>query len=164
MSSILGLDETKAKLRSYGHYLDQRLAEAVEQGARDFQADLVATAPVKDGDVRAALASPDGLRIRNGGKASVRAEVGFLTSAQKRQAFYAFFVEFGTKGYVRGQKRFAGKYKRSGRSRWTKVRRNIPPRPAHPFFRPAYVALKRNMERLRQEAHALALYDMMRGR
>lgn len=162
MSAITGADRALSRLETWRKALDARLGEAVETAARQMQADLVDMAPVKEGDLKRALASPDALRVRGSGR-RIRAEVGFLTSAQKRQAFHAFFVEFGTKGYVKGARRYAGKRK-GGRERWNKVRRDIPARPAHPFFRPAMINLKRNLERLRAEAHARALADAVAGR
>lgn len=163
-STIQGASAVSRKLASYQAYLDKRLAVAVEEAARQMQRDLVMLAPARSGRLRAALASQDAIRIKGAGTANVRAEVGFITAEQKRQAFHAFFIEFGTKGYVRGQRRYAGKAKKSGRERWQKINRNIPARPAHPFFRPAFLALRRNLDRLRAEAHALALMDMMRGK
>jgi HK97 gp10 family phage protein len=161
VSGVVGLEAVKAKLSTYDLYLAKRLDEAIEQEARAFQADLVASAPVKDGDLRAALASPDAIRIKRKGGNSV-IEVGFLTTAQKKQGFHAFFVEFGTKGYAKGQKRFSGKTKR-GYARFSKIKRDIPARPAHPFWRPAFARLVERLKVARARAHALALADMARG-
>ena len=162
MSSVVGASAVKSVFQRFEEALARRLADAVETAARQMQEDLVAMAPVKEGDLKAALADEGAVRITGAGTPEVRAEVGFLTAEQKRRAFHAFFVEFGTKGYVKGQRRFAGKIK--GKARMNRIHRNIPPRPAHPFFRPAYMNLKRNLERLRAEAHARALVDALAGR
>lgn len=160
-SGIAGLDAVKGRLASYEAALRARMDEAIERAAKEFQADLVALAPAKSGDLRAALSSTDAVQIERT-DAGLKVTVGFLSTAQKKKAFHGFFVEFGTKGYKAGQKRFAGKTKRGDR-RMVKVKRDIPARPAHPFFRPAVINLLRNLERLRREAHALALLDMVRG-
>jgi len=163
-SAIIGATLVKSRFAAYEEAVKLRLAEAVVTAAQQMQADLVATAPIKDGDLKAALASSDAVRVSSPGTSRVRAQVGFLTREQKKRAFHAFFVEFGTKGYVKGEKRFAGVARRTGRRKMQKVKRNIPARPAHPFFRPAYIRLKRNLEILRAEAHARALADVFVGR
>jgi hypothetical protein len=164
MSGVVGAGAVKSRLAAFEERLVVRLAEAVAESAHLMQDDLVALVPVFSGRIKEELASPDAIEITNPGTASVRAKVGFLTAAQKRAAFHAFFVEFGTKGYVRGQTRFAGRPRRSGRDRWQKVKVDIPARPAHPFFRPAYLNLKRNLERLRAEAFARAATDALTGK
>lgn len=167
MSGIVGLDALRERLSAYDEHLARRLNAAIERAAREFQADLVATCPVDQGDLRTALASPDGIRIRTrGGMTSI--EVGLLTAEQKKLGFYAFFVEFGTKGYAKGDKRFAGRTKARARSsagnvRMAKVNRDIPARPAHPFWRPAFARLVERLQVYRAEAHTLALMDMGSG-
>lgn len=161
MSGVVGLVEVEKKLARFDDLLAVRLAEAIEACAREFQADLVATCPVSEGDLRQALSSPDAVRVKRG-RDGVTIEVGLITPEQKKLAFYAFFVEFGTKGYSAGQRRFSGKTKR-GQARFTRIKRDIPARPAHPFFRPAFVRLVERLRVARAEAYALALRDMAMG-
>jgi hypothetical protein len=164
MSEVIGADDVHRRLDIWQRAVERRLAEAVVTAGTQMQRDLVALAPVRDGDLRAALGSEDGLRITQKPRTGTRVEVGFLTATQKKRAFHGFWVEFGTKGYVKGQKRFSGRAKGTGRVKLRKMSRSVPPRPAYPYFRPAWLNLKRNLERLRAEAHARALADAVAGR
>ncbi len=159
MSHVAGLEAVKAKLARLDSLVAKRLDAAVEAGARQMRADMVALAPARTGRLRRLLASDEALGlIRRGG--SLRAEVGFRTRNLRKQGYVYYFVETGTKGYEAGSRRSAG-YDKRGRKRYARIRRTVPARPAQPFFRPALVNLKRNMARLRKEAWAKAAADMM---
>lgn len=162
MSHIAGLDTLKAKLASLDEYVGKRLDDAVEEGARQMQQDLVSLAPHRTGKLKSLMASDDALRVRQrAGRRQV--SVGFNTAEMKKAGFMYFFVETGTKGYEAGWQRSAGRDKK-GRKRYRRVRRNIPARPAQPFFRPALARLRANMARLRAEAWARGAADMALGR
>lgn len=159
MSAVAGLERVKSRLARLGEFANERLEQAIEQGAKKMQSDMVAIAPRRTGKLRSLLASNDALRvIRSRGK--TRAEVGFRTPAMRKAGFMYFFVETGTKGYEAGWQRRAGTDKR-GRKRYQRIKRRVPARPAQPFFRPALVNLQRNMARLRKEAWARAAGDML---
>ena len=162
MSAVVGLDAVKGKLSSLDRLVKQRLDEAVEAGARQMQSDMVALVPRRTGRLVSALQSDDAVRLRRR-SSGVEASVGFNTPSQKKKGYYGFWVETGTKGYVAGQFRSAGVDKR-GRKRNQRIKRNVPSRPAQPFFRPALINLRRNMARLRNEAWSRASMDMMLGR
>ncbi len=162
MSLVEGLDKVKQKLAKLDQLAAARLDQAVEIGARQMQTDLVSYAPRRTGKLKSLLQSDEALRITRA-RGKLKAQVGFNTPRMKKLGFMYFFVETGTKGYEAGWQRNAG-YDKRGRRRYKRVRRNIPARPAQPYFRPALANLKRNMERLRKEAWAKAGADMMLGR
>ncbi len=161
MSAVEGLAVVQGKLDRLKAAAQRRLEEAAERGGRQMQTDMVALAPRRTGKLRSLLASDEAMRVvRKGGE--MRVEVGFRSKRLAKEGFKYFFVETGTKGYVAGQKRSAG-YDKRGRKREQRVKRNIPARPAQPFFRPALANLKRNMERWRKEAWAKAAADVLVG-
>lgn len=161
MSGIEGLAKLQGRLDRLQELAKDRLDKAVETGGRQMREDMVALAPSRTGNLRAVLGSEDALKFKKGSK-GLEVSVGFVSKKLKRDAFYALFVETGTKGYVAGQTRAAGTDKK-GRKRVQRIKRNIPARPAQPFFRPALANLKRNMDKLRKEAWAKAAGDMLLG-
>lgn len=158
MSAITGLDAVKAKLKRLDQLAQAHLEKAAETGGRAMQADLMSYAPRRTGKLRRLLGSSDALRVRKI-RGQIRVEVGFITPAMKKAGFMYFFVETGTKGYEAGWHRSAG-YDKRGRKRYSKVKRNIPARPAQPFFRPAVANLRVRMVTLRKEAWAKAAAEL----
>lgn len=158
MSGVIGLAALDARLKSYQEAVAKRLDKAVETAAKQMQRDLVSLAPNRTGKLRHGLASDEAIKIETKAGRAL-AMVGFLTKDLQKQHFTAYFVEFGNKAFQKGERRAAGRDKK-GRQRDRKVTRNVPARPARPFFRPALKMLRENMVRLRREAHALALADM----
>ena len=109
------------------------LAKALDESIRIVQATAINLAPTRTGRLRKALASPSAIGRRKGG---TEVEFGLRTKALQKKAFYAPFVEYGTKAYSAGGLRFRGTTA-AGTGRYRKVKRNIPARPARPFLRPA---------------------------
>lgn len=159
MSAVEGLEKLESKLSRLDELVKARLDAAIERGAKQMQADMVDLAPKRTGKLRSLIASDEFVRITRA-KGETKAQVGFRTAALKKAGFMYFFVETGTKGYEAGWQRNAGRDKR-GRKRYQRVKRNIPARPAQPFFRPALMNLRANMAKWRKEAWALAVADMM---
>lgn len=161
-TTIRGAGSVLERLTVYERAVNARLDAMVVTAAKQAQADMVALSRVNKGDQRAALESDDAIHIETK-RGRTRASVGFITNAQKKRAFHAFFNEFGTKEYQAGQKRFSGRDKRRGTPKFRKVKRHVPARPAYPWFRPAVAMLRQNVYRLRREAHVGALGDMAKA-
>ncbi|MDZ4843864.1 MAG: hypothetical protein SH859_17210 [Hyphomicrobium aestuarii] len=140
MSRIEGLSGIEARLESLGVRITSRVDQWVVDEVVACQAEAVDLCPVHTGKARSLLAAPSAVR-RVGKGASAR-----VVFAAPSGAYYLKFVEFGTKAYVPGVNRRAGKDKR-GKQRFRKVSRGVPARRAYPFFRPAvanmFVRLRR---------------------
>jgi HK97 gp10 family phage protein len=127
---------------------------AAEQAAKLVQAEVVARVPVRTGNAKAWLASPEALgKLRKAGGW----RFGLITPDLRKNAHYLIFVEYGTKGYTRGQTRtYTSK---GGKVRTKKVARTVPARPAHPFFRPGVDAARGKVKTMITQAMADALKD-----
>lgn len=174
MSNIEGLDALKDKLGSFeGHY-KSFMNERLEAAVLELQRDTAARVPVDTGQGRDTILMPDAIRRDGAGTPNPRWTFGFLTDAMKKRAYYLFWVEFGTKAYRKGEKRVAGRTRAAagvrprhlleeygigqayGRAvKYKKLRRDVPARPAQPFFRPAAADF---MVRLRQTRTLAEIY------
>jgi len=143
---IEGIDQFKAALKRFEDEVALGIEDAVEAEVKAMQRETADLVPVDEGTGRATLLLPEAIRIEKSpdgpGK---RIVFGFITEGMKKAAYYLFWVEFGTKGYARGERRVAGKTKR-GLLKFKKVKRDVPPRPAQPFWRPAEANLWRRLE------------------
>ena len=116
---------------------------AVEEAARAVQAEVVARVPVRTGKAKAWLASPEALgKLHKDGAW----RFGLITPELRRNAHYLIFVEYGTKGYARGALR--SYVTKGGKVRTQRVKKAVPARPAHPFFRPGVDAARARVSRL----------------
>lgn len=155
MSSILGAETLIARLKTFDQIAAEQVEKHMDGEMERFQRQLVDTVPVDSGEARSAIESPDLIRVR-GRAGSKRWKLSLAATRDiARRTYYLFWVEFGTKGYVAGSRRRAGVTKR-GRLKQKRVKRNIPPRPAQPFFRPALVAFLRRVSSRRQVAQIMA--------
>ncbi len=118
--------------------LEANVKEANEQAAKIIQEEVVARCPVKTGKLRSLFASSDA--IQSSWKYRGGFVFGLVTPQLKGDGYYARFVEYGTKGYHKGELRYAGRDKKTGRIKWKKMKRAILSHPAHPFFRPGVAA------------------------
>jgi len=157
------------------------IVDALAQAGTLIQATAVELVPRDSGNLAEVLNRPEGIKIDEG---QMRLEVGFITPQQKKDGWYAHFVEFGTKGYKAGWKRIAGRTRAGkgirratpgtaqfdpnnprarllgGGVKLRTVARDVPARPARPFLRPA---MELNVGRLR-ELHGKALVtSVLRG-
>lgn len=143
---IEGIQQFRDGLRKFEDEVALGIESGLEAEVREMQREAADLVPVDEGTGRATLLLPEAIRVEKSpdgpGK---RVVFGFITPAMKRAAYYLFWVEFGTKGYAAGDRRVAGKSK-SGRTKFTKVKRTVPPRPAQPFWRPAEANLWRRLE------------------
>ncbi len=110
---------------------------ANKQAALIIQAEVVQRVPVKTGKLRDMFASSEA--IQESWKYPGGYVFGLATGRLKSDGFYAQFVEYGTKGYSKGEFRYAGT-RPNGKVKLKKVKKGVPARPAHPFFRPGVAA------------------------
>lgn len=131
---VLGLEQARKRLQG----LDAEVAKELEivLGAEmpKLQKGIVALVPVDEGDLRDLLASAEALEAQADKFGYFTTwRFGFITTRLCRDGWYGFFVEFGTRAYKAGQKRFNGWKK--GRRTFRRVSRNVPARPAQSFMR-----------------------------
>lgn len=146
MSRIEGLEQFRQNLKKFEDEVANGVEQTLEVEVRTMQQEAADLVAVDSGTGRETLLKEEAIRTEQSpdgpGK---RIVFGFITDAMKKAAYYLFWVEVGTKGYTAGERRLAGKTKR-GRQKFKKVRRNVPPRPAQPFWRPAEANLWRRLE------------------
>lgn len=133
-SRVVGGPKLRQKLKKAPETIRAGVAAAIEESIKDVQRRAVALAPVDTGNLRDTLASKQAIGIKDKG---MRAEFGLRTKSIRKRAYYAHFVEFGTKGYKAGDKRLSGKTAK-GKDRYQRVSTDVPARPAQPFMRPAF--------------------------
>lgn len=157
-SFLSGVQSLVARLDAYDAAVKRNMDEmVVRAGARYMQEQIVSRVPVRRGNLRSYLSAAEAVAFKQGAS-GLTATVGFLTPAAKKKTFYAFFVEYGTKGYTAGESRRAGKAK-NGRQRFQKLKRSVPARPARPFFRPALAATSQYLKAQRGLAHLRAALE-----
>lgn len=117
MSRVRGARVLRRKLQNIDPEVTRGVREAMEAGAETVRQAAIRLVPRDTGNLARILAEPRAVGRKSGG---FKTEVGFRTKRQRRDGWYAGFVEFGTKGSPGGRRR-----------------RRIPPRRAQPFLRPA---------------------------
>lgn len=118
MSRVRGARRLRRTLQRIDPEVTKGVREAMEAGAETVRQAAIRLVPRDTGNLARILAEPRAVGRKSGG---FKTEVGFRTKRQRRDGWYAGFVEFGTKGSPGGRRR----------------RRRIPPRRAQPFLRPA---------------------------
>lgn len=101
----------------------REIADALLDGAKAIQADAAERVAVRTGNLKKHLLARGAIAVLRKG---LQVKFGIRGMKAARNAFYAGFVEFGTKG-------FSGTDKRGRRMK-------IPPMAARPYLRPAYNA------------------------
>ncbi|MGB4107770.1 MAG: HK97-gp10 family putative phage morphogenesis protein [Alphaproteobacteria bacterium] len=113
-------------LRQLPDHVTEELREDIAWVAQQVEAGAKQRAPKDTGTLVKYLTS----KVRGDG---LSAHIGFRTKTAKRKAFYAHFIEFGTKGYDPGDTRKTGKSKTT-----KKISRRVVAQPARPFLYPAF--------------------------
>ena len=157
MSHISGFEQLERQMRALENAAAKRLDEAIPEVGEEMRQDMVTHVRRRTGHLAEVMQRDDFVKKFQSRRNGVSVEVGFRTSEIRREARYAFYLEFGTKRNETGGRRFAGK--KNGRDRMKRVKRGNPARPAHPFYRPAYARMIENMRQRRQRAWAMALTD-----
>lgn len=126
----------RAALRNLPEAARREIAQSLEQVARRMQVDAVVRAPMRTGRLRRALAAKAAIGKRRKG---LEVTFGLRTRGLQKRAFYAPFVEHGTRAYEAGSHRLRG-VNRQNEAKYRRMNRRVPARPARPFFRPAVEA------------------------
>ncbi|MBZ9943441.1 HK97 gp10 family phage protein [Mesorhizobium sp. BR1-1-13] len=130
--TILGLAKLNAKLKALPKAAETAIKAAMAQGADEIIALMKSLVPVDSGDLKDSIAwtwgkAPKGA-LSLGTVTSVDGKLIITIYAGNADAYYARWVEFGTKAHIAGG-RFAGA--------------QIPAVPAHPFFFVSFRALRK---------------------
>lgn len=115
------------------------MRSTVLQIATNIAKDAKINAPVLSGNLKKAIKAKRKKSEPNTPTSVVYIEQG---KDSKNDAFYWRFVEFGTRGYSKGDRRGGGN---------GKAKRNIPARPPTPFIYPAKVKARANMPQMLRE-------------
>ena len=139
-SRVRGVDALKDRLTKAGDRLDFEMAAANEQAALIMQRSVVPRVPVKTGATRDAFA--DSAAIGQSRKYKGGWVFGLITKALRGRGYKARWLEYGTKGYRSGERRVYLRRNAKGElvEAKVKIKRDIPARPARPFFRPGVEA------------------------
>lgn len=123
--SYADVNRVRRMFRALPKAISQEVRTVVEETAKAIERDAKAFAPAETGDLRRSISSKVG---RDG----FTAQIGIRGKRAQRRAYYAHFVEFGTRAYSPGQVRGA-----SGSKTTHKVRKVVAARRAQPFLYPA---------------------------
>lgn len=180
-SKIIGADGMIQTFVEMPDHLRAELGEVLIDAGQLIQQTAVTLVPRDSGNLAEVLNRPEGIKIDT---AAIRLEVGLITPQQKKDGWYAHFVEFGTKGYKAGWKRIAGRTRAGkgirrategtaqfdpnnprarilgGTAKWRTVNRDVPARPARPFLRPA---MEMNFDKLRELHKQALIRSVLRG-
>lgn len=121
----------RIKLRRILTETDSNIRGAMQDSANLLQKEIVRNAPVDSGNLRDSITA---FVAKNG----LRAEVGLRGKKAKRDAFYARFIEFGSKGHKVSTRKGVLS---DGNNTFGKSA-DIPAMPARPFIQPAWDAKK----------------------
>ncbi|QKC99180.1 HK97-gp10 family putative phage morphogenesis protein [Mesorhizobium sp. NZP2298] len=130
--TILGLASLNKKLKALPKAAEVAISAAMAKGADEMVALMKSLVPVDSGELRDSIAwtwgnAPKGA-LAIGTVTSTDGKLTITIYAGDSEAFYARWVEFGTKAHIAGGK-FAGA--------------QIPAIPAHPFFFVSFRALRK---------------------
>lgn len=154
---IRNLAAVKAKLAKLPPGVQVAVKKANEQNADDMVGLAQRLVPRRTGALAASI-----------GKEAGGTDLSVQVVAGNSEAFYARFVEFGTRSGTAGETADFSKKQTlergtEGQSRSRKVKRTHPGTPAQPFFFPAYRALRRSMKSKVTRASNKAIKDAVSG-
>lgn len=123
--SYVKVDRVRRFLRRLPEDVRAPISDVIKKTSDAILLDAQTSVPQKTGTLKRALSakqSRDGMTV----------QIGIRGKRAQRKAFYAAFVEFGTRGYS------AGETRRTRNSKTTKkISRRVPARRARPFLYPA---------------------------
>jgi hypothetical protein len=156
-SRIIGLDKFAAEMNRKVQDADLGMAAANREAALVMQRHVVPKVPVRTGATRDAFADPAAVGLSREFKGGWR--FGLITHALRKKGYKAKWIEFGTKGYSKGEKRSYPRLDKKGRPTIakTKIGREIPARAAQPFFRPGIEAARQEIAAVYRAAIERAL-------
>lgn len=135
MAKVGGVDRLKRKLQAIPEVARTEIAKAMEESAAEIVKFARGLAPVEDGDLQRSIGwtwgdAPKGAIVLGSVRASKTGNMVITIYAGDDRAFYARWVEFGTKPHENGGL-FTGS--------------EHPGTAAQPFFYPAYRAVRRSV-------------------
>ncbi|MDY6960313.1 MAG: hypothetical protein SV862_00220 [Pseudomonadota bacterium] len=159
-SKVSGIAALERRLSYIADAAHEQLDAANLENARTLQRHVIAHMSFTDrtGDTRAAFSDPSAIRISRKHKGGW--QFGLVSKHLRKLGWKAHFIEFGTKGYTKGDRRRYETYgeiepqrlSKSGKPigrprkgvviRSRAVDRTVPARPARPFFRPGIEAAR----------------------
>ncbi len=154
MSRVRGATRLRRKLQRIDPEVTKEIKDSLRQGALAMQRTAIDLAPPFT-RLRRVLAEQRAIGRKSGG---FKVEFGIRTKRQKRDAFYAHWWEFGTKGF----NGIAPKHAR-GRKKKKPYRLVIPPIQPWHFMTGALEINRRPFRRLRERAINRALRRAARG-
>lgn len=93
-SGLRKVNRVRRLLRRLPDDATQQIERVVAYTALSIQADAKQGAPIKDGNLR------DGIKVRRN-RDGLTARIGYVLKRDRRKAFYAIFIHWGTK-HLRG--------------------------------------------------------------
>lgn len=149
MSTITGIEALDRRLDSFKAQQVRAAGRMLEEQATLTQRDLVNMVPHRTGRAVNALAAPDAVKlIRDKAGNVVQAQVGLLTSENRKRAFHLFFLEKGREAGQVGGKRRSGRYK-SGERRYKKLTRRVGAMAPRHYFRIAFTLMRARLKTAR---------------
>lgn len=146
-SQLRGVEVFKQRLRKTVDAAAFEMAEANRDNALTLQRHVVPRVPVDTGATRDAFADPEAVGLSRDAEKQGGWRFGLITEALRARGYKAHWLEYGTKGYAAGDTRSYDAVSAKGQAfrKRRKVRRNVPARPARPFFRPGVEAARAQM-------------------
>lgn len=169
MAKIRNRERLRAKLRALPDAIRAEIKPALEKGAQNIADLAFSLAPFESGALRQSIdwsygPPPQGARIGVGkkqGAAAMKTDLLISVYAGNDRAFYARWVEFGTQASTAGTRVADKRSRKSGATR--KSYRTHPGTPAHPFFYPAYRALRKDVSAKIRRATDRAIKKVANG-
>jgi len=171
MAEVEGADRLKEKILKLSPAIRKAVEAAVLQGAQDVAATARRLVPVDTGKLRESIGATLGeapstkaTQALRGGRSKSSKEEGAIIAtvyAGNDEAFYAGFVEFGTRPSTAGERveSKGAKQSKSGRV----ARRTHPGTTAAPFFFPAFRANKKRAKSRISRAISKAIKEALKG-
>ncbi len=145
--AVKGTYSTIDRLMKVPEVTHEVLGTVLEHGLSEIQETAAGLVAVDTGQGRDTLLQPEAISVDH---KRLVGRFGLITPELKKRAWYLSFIEWGTKGYKKGERRIAGRTKpgnprlrageivsRGGTLKLRKVSRDIPARAARPFMKPA---------------------------
>ncbi len=148
---IEGLKELNKELKKLDAQMEKRIAkQAVRAGATVIAKEIRRRAPRKTGRLKKSI----GMMVPKSARNQIRIDIG-IRDRGKETPFYAHMIEFGTSGYSVPKARKKDALLADGKTVYGR-KADIPPRPARPFFRPAFDEKARDaFEAIKQKINQL---------
>jgi HK97 gp10 family phage protein len=163
LAAFRNSDKFKAKLAKLPTIVGDAARSALEQGATDTVAAMKSAVPIRTGDLRDTIGwcygpPPSGSKLVAGARSPAGGNDHKITVyAGSEKAFYARFVEFGTKAHP------PGSYRDKLRKKRNAGKHGHPRTPAEPFFYPVWRMMRSRVRSLITRQTNLAIKTLAKG-